>query len=284
MTQSKLKDLPKEEVVYECPGPTKDLYHFDAHVKDKEGVQYPVDLRSFIPLGSTVMNSKYVYALIMYTGCDTKMAMNQGKYQFKISSLQKDLNWWLIMNISTMFTLMIIMSQIFNRTWMTANADDKYYIFPHDERPVKTEEYTGKSIMSFFLVFNAMLPLDLVVAFTLVKAIYTAFMIADAEMIDFEASVHDKEIVGCSIKNLTTLEDLSKVNNIFCDKTGTLTKNQLIFRGMGIKEKTFDIGNDSMKDNMIKFRNELNQFLPSCDDQQEFFNFWRCICICHEVI
>ena len=110
MTQGKLKDLPSEQVVFQCPLPTKDLYHFDATVKNKDGTQNPVDLKSFIPLGSTVMNSRYVYAQVVYTGKDTKMAMNQGSYQFKISSLQKDLNRWLIANIFTMFFLMIMMS------------------------------------------------------------------------------------------------------------------------------------------------------------------------------
>ena len=32
------------------------------------------------------------------------------------------------------------------------------------------------------------------------------------------------------------VDDLAKVNHIFCDKTGTLTKNELIFRGLGIED------------------------------------------------
>ena len=42
-------------------------------------------------------------------------------------------------------------------------------------------------------------------------------------MVDVERSVEENQIVGCEVKNLTMLEDMSKVNFMFCDKTGTLT-------------------------------------------------------------
>jgi P-type E1-E2 ATPase len=48
-------------------------------------------------------------------------------------------------------------------------------------------------------------------------------------MVDQEKCEELNEIVGCSVKNVGILEDMAKVNHIFCDKTGTLTKNQLIF-------------------------------------------------------
>jgi len=46
-------------------------------------------------------------------------------------------------------------------------------------------------------------------------------------------------INGLEIKNFTIPEDLAKVNHIFCDKTGTLTQNDMIFRGLGIQDKQF---------------------------------------------
>lgn len=33
---------------------------------------------------------------------------------------------------------------------------------------------------------------------------------------------------------MTMLEDLASINHLFCDKTGTLTKNELIFRSFAI--------------------------------------------------
>lgn len=55
---------------------------------------------------------------------------------------------------------------------------------------------------------------------------------SDVSMICEEASIEENAIVGCDVKNLGMLEDVARVNHIFCDKTGTLTKNQLIFKGL----------------------------------------------------
>lgn len=58
-------------------------------------------------------------------------------------------------------------------------------------------------------------------------------------MYDEEKSHADGVLVGCEVKNLEILEDLSRINQIFCDKTGTLTKNELIFRGMAVGTTNF---------------------------------------------
>ena len=57
------------------------------------------------------------------------------------------------------------------------------------------------------------------------------FLENDVEMISPEHS-DTKGLVGASVRTVGALEDLVKVNNIFCDKTGTLTQNELIFKGL----------------------------------------------------
>lgn len=72
--------------------------------------------------------------------------------------------------------------------------------------------------------------MDLPVTLILIKLVYTYSVFEnDVQMVDEEKCEELGEIVGCSVKNIGILEDMAKVNHIFCDKTGTLTKNQLIF-------------------------------------------------------
>jgi hypothetical protein len=40
-----------------------------------------------MPRGSYVKNSSGVVAMVAYTGIDTKLVLNQGEYQHKISTL-----------------------------------------------------------------------------------------------------------------------------------------------------------------------------------------------------
>ena len=81
------------------------------------------------------------------------------------------------------------------------------------------------------------------------------------------------------------IEDLAKVNHIFCDKTGTLTKNQLIFKAMGFNDKTFQI-DDETPSALKTFTDQVKNFKDNTDAEgkEKFLDFWRCICICHEVI
>ena len=45
----------------------------------------------------------------------------------------------------------------------------------------------------------------------------------------------------CKVNNMDALEDLAQVKFMFCDKTGTLTKNELIFREMKLIDKDAEI-------------------------------------------
>ena len=57
-----------------------------------------------------IRNSRDVYAMIVYTGTDTKLALNEGEYQVKISSFAKQLNMFLAFNILMLFVMAILMS------------------------------------------------------------------------------------------------------------------------------------------------------------------------------
>lgn len=85
---------------------------------------------------------------------------------------------------------------------------------------------------SFYLLYNLLIPLDLAVNIVLVKMFYTLYLEADVEFIDVEKSIEQGQgsLVGCSVRNMTKLEDVARIDHIFCDKTGTLTQNKLIFK------------------------------------------------------
>ena len=51
-------------------------------------------------------------------------------------------------------------------------------------------------------------------------------------------------IKGCNVKNLELLQDFTLINNIFCDKTGTLTKNILVFKKFSFKNTIYEYEDD----------------------------------------
>ena len=43
-----------------------------------------------------------------------------------------------------------------------------------------------------------------------------------------------RDLVTCQVKNFNLHEDLAQLDYMFCDKTGTLTQNELIFKAFKI--------------------------------------------------
>jgi P-type E1-E2 ATPase len=54
----------------------------------------------------------------------------------------------------------------------------------------------------------------------------------DAEMTipDFKI----KDVKHCKVRNLNMIEELAQIEYLFCDKTGTLTQNELVFKQVSI--------------------------------------------------
>ena len=82
---------------------------------------------------------------------------------------------------------------------------------------------TSRTYASFYLLNNSFIPLDLVVIIDTAKIIYTFWVECDVS------------IYGVSVRNMSLHEDLAQVEYLFCDKTGTLTQNELRFRGLCLR-------------------------------------------------
>jgi len=89
-----------------------------------------------------------------------------------------------------------------------------------------------KAFFRFYLVVNSFVPLDLLVIIEISKMFYTGFIEADATMMEADYLMRDIKQAKCNTLNLH--EELGQVEYLFCDKTGTLTKNELVFRAIGM--------------------------------------------------
>lgn len=162
--------------------------------------------------------------MVTYSGIDSKLILNLGKYIYKMSSFEKILNRIMVINLLIAITIAIV-TAIFAKVW-NDNHREHQYIF-------ESYEDGGEYFILLFriyLIVNSFVPLDLLAMLEISKLMFTPLMQLDAEMMYVEESIRDT--VQFKANTLNLAEELAQVDYVFCDKTGTLTQNELVFRAL----------------------------------------------------
>ena len=80
-----------------------------------------------------------------------------------------------------------------------------------------------------------MIPIELVIFTEIAKFIGKFYMESDVLMMEADYNTDEIKATKCHTYNLH--EELGTLDYLFSDKTGTLTKNSLVFRGLSIVNK-----------------------------------------------
>lgn len=113
--------------------------------------------------------------------------------------------------------------------------------------------------------------MDLIINTEIGKIAVSKFIEVDADMVRIDSETGD--LIKCKVQSMQLPEELGCINHIFCDKTGTLTKNELEFRGISFK------GHLSQGLETDKILQQVYQH--NCKEAELLF---KCFVICHDVI
>jgi phospholipid-transporting ATPase len=206
-----------------------------------------------------------MYALVVYTGKDSKIILNQGSYKYKYSSIEKGMNIIFGFQIFQVFLLCFIFTMC-NWGFVKENEDSPQY----DITPDTASGVVGFSFLSFFLMLMRLVPLDLIINTEVGKIVVSKFIESDFDMVKLD---DNGDMICCRVQSMQLPEELGCVHHIFCDKTGTLTKNELEFRG-------------------ISFKGHLSQGMETAKILQGVYQhnsptaelLFKCFVICHDVV
>lgn len=90
-----------------------------------------------------------------------------------------------------------------------------------------------QSYFSFLILFNFLIPISLYVTIEMQKFICAFFLEWDVHLYDAETNQ------PCIVNTSDLNEELGQINILFSDKTGTLTKNEMIFKQCSINGKMY---------------------------------------------
>ncbi|KAJ8735070.1 hypothetical protein PYW08_014320 [Mythimna loreyi] len=155
-----------------------------------------------------VVASGQATGLIIYTGSETRSVMNNAVPRSKVGRLDLQVNdLTKLLFVATIFISMLLITlKGFGGPW---------YGF----------------LFRFVLLFSYIIPISLRVNLDMGKAFYSW------------AIQRDQKIEGTVMRSTTIPEELGRIQYVLADKTGTLTKNEMVFQKLHLGNALFDKNN-----------------------------------------
>uniref|UniRef100_A0A6G1S4H7 Phospholipid-transporting ATPase n=1 Tax=Aceria tosichella TaxID=561515 RepID=A0A6G1S4H7_9ACAR len=177
----------------EAPG--KDIHSFRGKfITYKDNSEMPLSIENTL-WANTVIASGQAIGVVIYTGTETRSVMNNLEARSKVGSIDLELNYItkLLFAAVVVLAFAMVFLQDFHGVWY------RYWF-------------------RFVLLFSYIIPISLRVNLEMSRVVYS-YMIQK-----------DRDLPGVVVRTTTIHEDLGRIAYILTDKTGTLTRNEMVFR------------------------------------------------------
>ncbi|XP_055940659.1 probable phospholipid-transporting ATPase IIB isoform X3 [Argiope bruennichi] len=176
--------------------PKKDIHSFVGKFtrNDGEGAEVSLGIENTL-WANTVVASGTAIGIVIYTGSETRSVMNNSEPRSKVGITDLELNQQTKVLFAAVIGLALVMMALkgFGGLWYR-------YLF------------------RFILLFSYIIPISLRVNLDMGKMVYSWMM------------QKDKDIPNTVVRSTTIPEELGRLTFLLSDKTGTLTKNEMVFK------------------------------------------------------
>ena len=253
----------------ECELPNKNIHNFaGALMLENQQEAIALGVNNMIWRASIFSNTDWAYGIAVYCGEETKVQKNNLSGQAKMSRVEKYANQAIIA-VFFIMVLTVVWSVISIYIFEYEDKDLFPYVFTKDGTGVSTPLFIEQFFV-FFILFNNFIPISLYVTVEMMNVGQSFFIGQDKEL--YDESVDSR----CIVKSSNMCQELGMVSNIFSDKTGTLTRNEMVFRRAYVSGEMITVAADSPT---IKINRDNADF-----KQTELYAFLRCLATCHTVV
>ncbi|KAF2478893.1 putative aminophospholipid-translocating P4-type ATPase [Neohortaea acidophila] len=156
-----------------------------------------------------------VHAVVIYTGPQTRAALSTSEPRSKIGLLELEINSLtkILCILTAALSFILVALEGFNEI-----NDHVWYV----------------NVMRFLILFSTIVPISLRVNLDMGKSVYAWY-------------IHrDPDIPGTVVRTSTIPEDLGRIEYLLTDKTGTLTRNEMVLRKVHVG--TVSYGGEAMEE------------------------------------
>ncbi|RLN88050.1 hypothetical protein BBJ28_00019083 [Nothophytophthora sp. Chile5] len=217
----------KTKYFIKCEQPNQDLYRFAGNLS-VDSKLYSLSEKQFLMRGSTLMNTKWVWIVVVYTGHDTKIMKNARAAHHKLSHLEILTNRTVIVVFIVQVLLCAVAAGLHHFQFSEARMGHI------GETKHTSEVELVLTFLSFVVLMNTLIPISLVVTVEIIKTIHAKFITWDDQM-------RSSNGAGALANTTSLTDELGQVRYIFTDKTGTLTQNQMAFRKCSVGGSVYSV-------------------------------------------
>lgn len=226
LTQNLNEDDLLEKITITASAPEKSIHSFLGRVTYKDTNTSGLTIDNTLWANTVLASSGFCIGCVIYTGRDTRQAMNTTSAKVKTGLLELEIN-----DISKILCACVFILSILLVVFAGLHNDDWYV-----------------DIMRYLILFSTIIPVSLRVNLDLAKSVY-------AHQIE-----HDKTIPETIVRTSTIPEDLGRIEYLLSDKTGTLTQNDMQLKkvhlgNVSYTTETADIVSDYIQ-GMIESKND----------------------------
>ncbi|KRW99867.1 P-type ATPase, cytoplasmic domain N [Pseudocohnilembus persalinus] len=185
-------------------------------------------INNFLLRAQKMKNTQWIVGLVCYTGHDTKIMQNMMQPKLKRSSVEQMMGKYIII-IFGIQNFLCLFCATWYIVWYSEVKNHIQYIDSEDKQ-ISGWDYIGEFWIYYFtwmLLFTNFVPISLLVTLEVVKFIQGMMMQRDKEFNDLQVQT----------SNLN--EELGQIKYVFCDKTGTLTCNNMEFKKLSIGTQVY---------------------------------------------
>ncbi|XP_061649295.1 phospholipid-transporting ATPase IH-like isoform X5 [Phyllopteryx taeniolatus] len=277
------REVDSLHAAIECEQPQPDLYKFVGRIniyKDKEEpVARPLGAENLLLRGATLKNTRHIYAVAIYTGMETKMALNYQSKSQKRSAVEKSMNAFLVVYLCILISKAVI-NTVLKYAWQRSpDRDEPWYDrrTEHErQRHVVIRAFTD--FLAFTVLFNYIIPVSMYVTVEMQKFLGSYFITWDEEMFDEESGE------GAQVNTSDLNEELGQVEYVFTDKTGTLTENNMEFIECCVDGNVY-IPHAICNGQILSAASSIDMIdsSPGGYRREHEDLFFRALCLCHTV-
>uniref|UniRef100_A0A8C1WZC0 Phospholipid-transporting ATPase n=1 Tax=Cyprinus carpio TaxID=7962 RepID=A0A8C1WZC0_CYPCA len=229
----------------------------------------PLGPENLLLRGARLKNTKEIFGVAVYTGMESKMALNYKCKSQKRSAVEKSMNTFLIIYLGILL-FEAILSTILKYAWQAENKwDEPFYNQKTDQERNSSQILKFISdFLAFLVLYNFIIPISLYVTVEMQKFLGSFFIGWDLDL------YHEESDQKAQVNTSDLNEELGQVEYVFTDKTGTLTENEMQFRECSI--------------NGIKYQEINGKLIPEgmtedSPDGAEEELFLKAVSLCHTV-